>query len=61
MEKGERHGKLVFLEDLGVHPRYRSIGWFVCDCGNVCVKTLAYVRNGATRSCLVCGGGERRK
>jgi hypothetical protein len=51
MEKGERHGKLVFVEDLGIDARHHSIGRFLCDCGNVCVKTLAYVRNGDTRSC----------
>ena len=51
MIEGERHGLLVFLEDLGINKDHRSIGRFRCDCGNTCEKELARVNSGNTRSC----------
>jgi hypothetical protein len=51
MIEGERHGRLVFLENLGVDAEAHSIGRFLCDCGVVCVKRLAQVRSSNTRSC----------
>ena len=51
MIESERHGRLVFLESLGVDHEFHSIGRFRCDCGSACVKRLAMVRFGNTRSC----------
>ena len=51
---------LVFLESLGLDDERQSIGRFLCDCGVVCIKRLARVRSGNTRSCgcLWLVGGE---
>jgi hypothetical protein len=51
MAEGERYGRLVFLEDLGLDGANHSIGRFACDCGTKCVKRLARVKSGNTRSC----------
>ena len=46
MIEGERHGLLVFLEDLGINKNHHSLGRFRCDCGNTCEKELARVKSG---------------
>jgi hypothetical protein len=51
MIEGERHGRLVFLENLDPDDEGQSIGRFLCDCGVVCTKRLARVRSHNTRSC----------
>jgi hypothetical protein len=51
MIEGERYGRLVFLESLGLDDESQSIGRFLCDCGVVCIKRLARVRSSNTRSC----------
>jgi hypothetical protein len=51
MIEGERHGRLLFLESLGIDGDFHSIGRFRCDCGVVCTKRLAQVRFGTTQSC----------
>src|SRR5215472_12339599 len=43
MIEGERHGRLVFLESLGVDDESKSIGRFLCDCGVLSIKRLASV------------------
>jgi hypothetical protein len=57
MIEGERHGRLVFLESLGLDDESQSTGWFLCDCGVVCIKRLAPVRSSNTRSAAVYGIG----
>jgi hypothetical protein len=37
MIEGERHGRLVLLESLGLDDERQSIGRFLCDCGVVCI------------------------
>jgi hypothetical protein len=55
MIEGERHGRLVLLESLGLDDERQSIGRFLCDCGVVCIKQLAPVRSSNTRSAAVYG------
>jgi hypothetical protein len=61
MIAGERHGRLIFLENLGVDDGAGSIGRFLCDCGAVCVKRLAMVRSENTRSCGCLAREARRR
>ena len=51
MSAGETHGRLTFIEYAGFDEETHSIGRFVCSCGANCIKRLARVRNGNTRSC----------
>jgi hypothetical protein len=51
MIEGERSRYLVFLESLGRNDKHGRIGRFRCDCGAMCVKIVALVRSGKTRSC----------
>jgi len=39
MMSGERHGRLVFLESLGLDHENQSIGRFLCDCGRALRET----------------------
>jgi hypothetical protein len=59
MIKGERHGLLVFLEDLGLDEDHNSIGRFACDCGTMCVKHLARVKSGTRKAVDVYYGPAR--
>jgi hypothetical protein len=61
MIEGERHGRLVFLEYLGVDNEAHSIARFRCDCGVVCVKRMAQVRWGNARSCGCLGREAKRR
>lgn len=49
-EKGQRFGKLKFVNEIGVFKGNR-VGKFICDCGNECEKVIANVVGRKTRSC----------
>lgn len=48
---GQRFGKLVAIETVGVDHNQHRVWRFKCDCGNVIVARGASVRYGAPASC----------
>lgn len=50
-EIGNKHGRLVVVEDAGRSRKGRALWRCVCDCGNEIVVSGHVLRNGNTKSC----------
>jgi hypothetical protein len=51
---GERYGRLVAIEYIGIDVHKHSLWSFRCDCGNKKIMAINHVRRGKTRSCGEC-------
>lgn len=48
---GQRFGKLVALERVGLHHDGKSLWKWQCDCGNIIERTTPHIVHGDTKSC----------
>lgn len=48
---GEKYGKLVVLEKVGMNKNHQSLYLCQCECGNTTIVTKSNLRSGSVKSC----------